>query len=552
MKLRRKWVVLSILLLVIALLAVTVAACGPTPTPAPQPTKAPAAPPTKVPPTKVPPTKVPPTEVPPTKAPVAEGVTAAQVQTLLQDKFNAVDRDLTLWGIQPGLGTVMMEYGRRFALAKHAVDAGDWGMAQYQLKEQTEIQEVGEATRPAKAELLKNFEHSYLDAVIAAVEKKDKAAFDKAYDAAVEGCNACHAGTDHPYIKYVAPANSPEDFLSLAASEPAAAEEEGAPAPKPTAAPDTALTWPELGSMVDSYFNNVDRKLSLWGIQPGLGTVMIEYGRRFALAKHAVDAGDWGMAQYQINEQIEIQEVGETTRAGKAELLAGFEHAYLDPISEAIVAQDADAFNQAYEAAIGGCNGCHGMTGHPYVRYQMPPTSPQPFLKFAESKSGPAKEETHPEAAMPSYPSGNPTLDDAKQMIDGRFNNIDRSLALWNIQPGLGTIMQEYGYRFGNVWFAAEAGNWGLAAYELKEQTEIQEVGEITRPGKAELLKNFEHTSLEAVSNAIEAKDKAGFEKAYNAAIEGCNACHAGTGHAYVRYVTPETPPAEFLSMSGK
>jgi cytochrome c553 len=508
-------------------------------------------PPTKA-PTKVPPTKAP-TKVPPTKAPpAAKGVTAAQVQKLLLEKFNTADRDLTLWNIQPGLGTVMMEYGRRFVMVKLAADAGDWGMAQYQLKEQTEIQEVGEVTRPGKAELLKNFEHTYLDPLATAIEKKDKAGFDKAYDAAIEGCNACHAGTGHPYIKF-APASSPQDFLKLAASEPVTEKEgEEKAGAKPTAAPDKPLTWQELADMVDSFFNNADRSLALWNIQPGLGTVMMEYGKRFALAKHAADAGDWGMAQYQLKEQTEIQEVGEVTRPGKAELLKNFEHTYLDPLAKAIEDQDKAAFDKAYSAAIEGCNGCHGMTGHPYVRYQMPPTSPEPFLKLEASKSKAAEEEKHAEAKKPSYPSGNPTLEDAKKMIDDRFNKSDRSLALWAIQPGLGTVMIEYGYRFGNVWTAAEAGNWDLAAYQLKEQTEIQEVGEATRPGKAELLKNFEHTYLDPLAKAIKDQDKAAFEKEYKAAVEGCNACHAGTGHPYVRYEIPQKAPADFLEMGAQ
>jgi len=39
------------------------------------------------------------------------------------------------------------------------------------------------------------------------------------------------------------------------------------------------------------------------------------------------------------------------------------------------------------------------------------------------------------------------------------------------IQPGLGTVMIEYSNRAGNVYYAAQAGNWGLAAYQLNEMT---------------------------------------------------------------------------------
>jgi hypothetical protein len=121
-------------------------------------------------------------------------------------------------------------------------------------------------------------------------------------------------------------------------------------------------------------------------IQPGLGTVMQEYGRRFAMVKMAADAGDWGMAQYQLDEAIEIQEVGEATRPEKADMLSNFEHTYLDPLAKTIEAKDKAAFGSAYSKAIDGCNGCHVATGHPYVRFQMPQTSPEPFLKLAPSE----------------------------------------------------------------------------------------------------------------------------------------------------------------------
>jgi hypothetical protein len=140
-------------------------------------------------------------------------------------KVSTSHGDLTLAQIaeiQPGLGTVMQEYGRRFAMVKMAVDAGDWGMAAYQLDEQLEIQEVGEATRPANAGLLKSFEDGYLTKIDDAIKAKDKNTFDTAYSNAIDGCNGCHAATGHPYIRFQAPQESPEPFLKLAPSEPPA------------------------------------------------------------------------------------------------------------------------------------------------------------------------------------------------------------------------------------------------------------------------------------------------------------------------------------------
>ena len=58
--------------------------------------------------------------------------------------------------------------------------------------------------------------------------------------------------------------------------------------------------------------------------------------------------------------------------------------------------------------------------------------------------------------------------------------------ALAAIQPGLGTVMIEYANRYSDIYYAAKGGNWPLAAYQLKEMGEIQEVGETTRPGRAD------------------------------------------------------------------
>lgn len=131
------------------------------------------------------------------------------------------------------------------------------------------------------------------------------------------------------------------------------------------------------------------------------------------------------------------------------------------------------------------------------------------------------------------------------QAINSKLNNIDRSLTLWDIQPGLGTVMVEYNIRFANLWFAAQARNWSMTRYQIAEMTEIQEVGETTRPNRAASLKAFEETFLDPLDDAASANDLAAFTAAYDNAIGGCNSCHAGsTG------VPPDrTAPAKFIKV---
>jgi len=117
--------------------------------------------------------------------------------------------------------------------------------------------------------------------------------------------------------------------------------------------------------------------------------------------------------------------------------------------------------------------------------------------------------------------------------------------------PGLGTVMMEYSHRFYIAYYAAKAGNWDLAKYELHEMLEIQEVAEATRPIHAPALKAFEDTYLNKVEESIKAKGWKKFDTAYREAIVGCNACHGASGHGYIRYKLPTTPP-RLLDLSAK
>ena len=124
------------------------------------------------------------------------------------------DKLKTLAEIQPGLGTVMMEYSARYTNMYYAAKGGNWDLADYQHKEALEIQEVGETTRPARAAGLKAFEDAYMVPLAAAIKAKDFAAFDKTFQAGIQGCNGCHAAQGFPFIKYALP-SAPSSPLSM-------------------------------------------------------------------------------------------------------------------------------------------------------------------------------------------------------------------------------------------------------------------------------------------------------------------------------------------------
>jgi hypothetical protein len=113
--------------------------------------------------------------------------------------------------------------------------------------------------------------------------------------------------------------------------------------------------------------------------------------------------------------------------------------------------------------------------------------------------------------------------------IDAKFTTYDEKLPLWQIQPGTAPRMLELTLYFNNMWFGAQAGNWDLARFEVYRSQEATKAIYVTRPKRIATMKPWADFALPALIKAIEAKDKAGFEKAYDEAIGGCNGCHAAS-----------------------
>ncbi len=118
---------------------------------------------------------------------------------------------------------------------------------------------------------------------------------------------------------------------------------------------------------------------------------------------------------------------------------------------------------------------------------------------------------------------------DVNKAIDAKFTTYDGKLPLWEIQPGTAPRMLELTLYFNNMWFGAQAGNWDLARFEVYRSQEATKAIYVTRPKRISTIKPWADFALPALIKAIEAKDKAGFEKAYDEAIGGCNGCHAAS-----------------------
>jgi hypothetical protein len=217
----------------------------------------------------------------------------------------------------------------------------------------------------------------------------------------------------------------------------------------------------------------------------------------------------------------------------------------------------------AYAAATGqSCSACHidpagggalNSSGQAFAAIST--HSSDPAGAWAQAIGSPVPPMALPPAA--SSPTAIP--DSVEDQINSKFNTVNRDLALWNIQPGLGTVMIEYGGRFANMWYAGQAINWDMVSYQVLEMLEIQETGETTRPARAPALKAFEESYLTPLTAAAKTKDSAAFASAYDKAIIGCNACHAGqnsadfpAGYKFVKIKYPSNPVLSNVDWAGQ
>jgi hypothetical protein len=107
----------------------------------------------------------------------------------------------------------------------------------------------------------------------------------------------------------------------------------------------------------------------------------------------------------------------------------------------------------------------------------------------------------------------------------------------------LGNIMNSVQLRHLKLWAAVKALNWELAAYELRQLTAGVVEAAVLYPGiPVTNVTTMEHP-LQAIADAIEAKDSRRFAKSFGELTDGCNACHQSMGRGYIVMRAPTEQP---------
>jgi len=113
------------------------------------------------------------------------------------------------------------------------------------------------------------------------------------------------------------------------------------------------------------------------------------------------------------------------------------------------------------------------------------------------------------------------------------------------LQPGLARLMPEIGARFWKAFYAAQAENWPLATWQLKEMLKLMRLGAVTRPKYTSDLEEFIHDDVEPLLRELDAHDFVAFERRYHDAVETANELHRRWKKEFIVWRLPDSAPPD-------
>ncbi|HVZ24460.1 MAG TPA: hypothetical protein VG842_00295 [Sediminibacterium sp.] len=111
-------------------------------------------------------------------------------------------------------------------------------------------------------------------------------------------------------------------------------------------------------------------------------------------------------------------------------------------------------------------------------------------------------------------------------------------------KPGFGEFMTGIQEHHAKLWLAGQAGNWGLADFEIHEIMESVEAIQTVETARKEtkyipmLL-----PALDSVNHAITRKNKDQFRSGFIFLTQTCNNCHQVTDFSFNKVVVPDKNP---------
>ncbi len=103
------------------------------------------------------------------------------------------------------------------------------------------------------------------------------------------------------------------------------------------------------------------------GALPKTTISMREVGDRFQDIYFAAKGGNWALAEYIAKYLNRALEPGNAKAPAEAKAWSAFYNGAWQKVGFAIFAKDFKAFDKAYMATLGDCNGCHRSTGYGFI-----------------------------------------------------------------------------------------------------------------------------------------------------------------------------------------
>lgn len=92
---------------------------------------------------------------------------------------------------------------------------------------------------------------------------------------------------------------------------------------------------------------------------------------------------------------------------------------------------------------------------------------------------------------------------------------------------GFDMAMVETGYRYQELYWAGQDGNWKYAEYQVGKIRKAIKNGLERRPKRAQSAKHFLNNVLPEMQKAVNSKDTVTFNKYFQILTISCNNCHA-------------------------
>ena len=125
--------------------------------------------------------------------------------------------------------------------------------------------------------------------------------------------------------------------------------------------------------------NNGKRDLTLDELaqqQPGMDRLMAEVGPRVHRMYYAAKAGNWQLAAYFCKSVVKQLKLSVESRPKYDPEMTDYLREDYAPVSAAIKAEDAAAFETAYAHMVQRANDLHGVFGKPYIGWKTPAQPP--------------------------------------------------------------------------------------------------------------------------------------------------------------------------------